>query len=385
VTRLLIFICITLPALLLVLLALLLGSRTGADWLLREVGTRSGLYSLEAVESGDLLGPLVLRGLRYEDAQLRVEIDRLRFNWAPLALVARRVYITELQLDTVTVTRKDTAPSPPPATPGAPPISLPLALRLENIGAGQLILIAADGTAQTLTDLALAADWTGNRIRVQTARLSLPEHGTFDAQAEASLGGRGIRLHKLQLSAPFAVQASGWLGYREDSELELRWEAARWPLQGAALVSSARGGLQASGQPGAYRLRLQPSQLRVQGVDATLEAQGQGDAQSFRLEPLRAALLDGELELSGRIGWATGLDLDLSARAARLDPARLHAAWRWSCSSLAPLASLNVSSRNVSPRHCPCACRGGRSSAPGCAAARRIPGSRPRARPTTSA
>ncbi|MFP5357583.1 MAG: translocation/assembly module TamB domain-containing protein [Gammaproteobacteria bacterium] len=326
-TRLLIFICITLPALLLVLLALLLGSRTGADWLLREVGARSGLYTLEAVESGDLLGPLVLRGLRYEDAQVRVEIDRLRFNWAPLALVARRVYITELRLDTVTVTRKDAAPSPPPATPGTPPISLPLALRLENIGAGQLILMAADGTAQTLTDLALAADWTGNRIRVQTARLSLPEYGTLDAQAEASLGGRGIRLHNLQLSAPFAVQASGWLGYREDSELELSWEAARWPLQGAALVSSARGSLQASGQPGAYRLHLQPSQLRAQGVDATLEAQGQGDAQSFQLERLGAALLGGNLELSGRIGWASGLDLDLRARASQLDPARLHVAW----------------------------------------------------------
>src|SRR5690606_37262409 len=121
----------------------------------------------------------------------------------------------------------------------------------------------------------------------------------------------------------------------ERIDIDLDWRDVSWPPDAPRLESS-RGALQVSGTLDAYVLTLDAALAaaageadgwQAEGASGHVRAEGNGDRRSFDLELLDVAVLDGELEGSGRIEWDPSVAAVIDAEFARLDPGLLLPEW----------------------------------------------------------
>jgi translocation and assembly module TamB len=150
-------------------------------------------------------------------------------------------------------------------------------------------------------------------------------------QARARHTGDGWRLEQARLEQPDSggvLEAHGQGVYGGLSELQLQWQALRWPpLPTAALAQSPQGSLDWSGTPDAWRYRLEGRLLTEQAPELTLQLAGTGNGEGARLETLHLALLDSTLEGEGAVHWLPEPRWELALRAERLDPAHWALDW----------------------------------------------------------
>lgn len=109
-------------------------------------------------------------------------------------------------------------------------------------------------------------------------------------------------------------------------DLEGDWTNVRVPLPDGRVVSSPSGRLRVDGRPSDYRAELD---ARVGGdiPAGRWQVAGRGGLESFDIESLRAEILEGVLEASGRIGWVPEPAWTLAVQGRGLDPRELDAAW----------------------------------------------------------
>ena len=92
---------------------------------------------------------------------------------------------------------------------------------------------------------------------------------------------------------------SQYIPYRLDAS----WQNVRWPLNGDAQYESQRGSLISKGTINDYLINLQSDYL-VKGIPSgVIKLQGKGDLQQLDLEKLTVNTLDGDVQLSGLLGW----------------------------------------------------------------------------------
>ena len=101
-------------------------------------GKLSGAYG-----GGNLADGLHMRNLRYRDAAMQLDIDRIDAAWT-LSLRQRRLTVSYLHVGTVDINKQ---PSPPTPTVMPSSLSLPLALNLNDVSLQKLIL--QQGTSVT--------------------------------------------------------------------------------------------------------------------------------------------------------------------------------------------------------------------------------------------
>lgn len=301
---------------LLVLVATLFGVLAWA------VGTEAGLRALAAVAqrasggqlaivepAGRLLGPLRIEALRYDSADLQVNVTALALDWQPGRLFDRRVVIDHLGAGRVEFAQRGS--DAPAATP-VPPTSLelPVAVELTRLELGSFELrelgddesvdsagepaapapggAAANGAASDgaktavlfgFTDLEAALDSDGAHHRIHRLALTLP-------QGRAELGG------EIAGASPFALSAQGRFDGEQDGRaFALQFSAANTLLQ-PRLVTDVQG--------------------------EGLEGHAEIDAAPFDKLPLRALkLAAGELDpaafVDGAPRAALRLEADLAA------------------------------------------------------------------------
>ncbi|AXQ31425.1 hypothetical protein D0B54_23280 [Solimonas sp. K1W22B-7] len=314
---------------LLVLLALLLLPPLLAAWLLgTPAGTRYAAEQaqawvpglrIEAVE-GSLLSPLELRGLHYEDDSVRVEIDRVSLRWRPRSLLRGRLRIVDLQAGTVDVQVRDT----PPDEEDSPPISeLPLGLRVVKAGVQRLRLqLPGEQPALQIDAIALDLRWIGRRIELRKLTATLPQTGPLQAEAELLMSPERVQVKQLKLSGPGAAELSGEYAYAGEFDATLRWRELRWPLLGETLLTSPQGeaAIKGSLESYAYRLKARFAEARA-AVD--LEAEGEGTAETLRLQRLQAKGLGGKLDAKADIAWAPQLRVDAEGEMRNIHPEQL--------------------------------------------------------------
>ncbi len=172
-----------------------------------------------------------------------------------------------------------------------------------DLGSAQLTLNANANLPQLQhTRLQLQASASPQRIEI--AQLSLQPQ-----QGQTRLNARG------RLDDP--------LGQRT-LDLALQWQSLYYPLTAAAedgaAYRSPQGSLSVQGSLDAYRWQLD-TRLAGTEIPATqLKAQGQGDLQGLRLQPLQADTLGGTLDISGTLAWAPRLNWDLLLKAEQIQP-----------------------------------------------------------------
>lgn len=185
--------------------AWLLSTPEGFRWLATQAAAASGgRVNVEGVD-GHLGAPLSVRWLGIVTPTRRIEIENLRLEWQPRALLRRRLEIGLLaaQVLRVTQVRKDATPPELPVTLRLPVDvavrTLDLA-RLEWIDAGEMLL---------LRELRGRLDDNGTRYRLSGAQVQTPWVGVTGGLAIAK-------------DAPFALHATLDAGRRMPQALTAR-------------------------------------------------------------------------------------------------------------------------------------------------------------------
>lgn len=332
--------------LLLTALLLLVLSYTpeGMERLLQTTARVAGLDLRVDEVAGRLAGPLELRGLRYRDQGMELEVRWLRLQWRPRELFRGTLHVTGLELDEPALRLRQQEAAGPLELPA---VALPLRLVLDRAEATGLSITSGD-SRRLVERIRLAARLQGERLRLD--HLSL-------AMAGAALEVAG----EIRMKGAWPLDLTGRWGYPLPSleRLEgsgevtgdLRRLRFRQRLRGPLLAGLSgtltdltgtprlRGTLQLRRLGPALAARVAPldgvhGQLEVEGGTETLTARGElagrmpdlGTVSSlFRLHWGGSALAIRQLELrSGQGGvlrlggeWRPGDDggrIDLTGK-----------------------------------------------------------------------
>lgn len=186
-------------------LAGLAGSETGLTWLAGLASSSSaGRLSLEGVH-GSLYGHLSVDRFRYCGADTQVQVDQLRLDWSPRALLQRELRIDTLSAHAVRLELSPSDNTPPPTLPES--LRLPLSLALPDMAIGRLTVVQA-GNEQVLTDLAATLSKPADTYRARLSGRSA-RWGRFDADLS------------LTDTAPFAMSAQARLARADELPYQL--------------------------------------------------------------------------------------------------------------------------------------------------------------------
>jgi translocation and assembly module TamB len=196
------------------------------SWLLgTHAGLRFGLAQVPGLQVEEIQGRLwdktVLRGVRYHQDGIQVNIGEAVLNWRPAALWWRTVHIVTLaghEIEIVLPPPQESTASTAPLR--LPDITLPLDVRINELAVSALRLRQGDAV-QVIEDFRLQAhtDRTQSRLVLSTLRLRTPE-------LEASVQGHA----DLQTPHPLT--------------LALKWQLAAQSISGEINIHGHRNELQ---------------------------------------------------------------------------------------------------------------------------------------------
>ena len=263
----------------------LLHSERGTRWLFSQVdGLTPGAFSFVSLD-GRLTGPLDLTGVAYREGELVLEIDRLRLDWAPRALLRGRLHILALAVSGTRLTLPQAEPPAEPA-PAAPFVgfSLPLGVVIDAVEIEDVRLTTTDGEPAVMERLHLRAEGSDSRVSIASLIVD-----AFDTHAEVAgglrleaglpidlaldwrhkrpegpeLSGRGTlagHLGELLVTQRFAAPIAGELRARLlELETDPRWDAtltleeANIGAFSDAFPALVSGELRSSGSPTALK------------------------------------------------------------------------------------------------------------------------------------
>jgi len=303
--RLVLLLALILPLLLAGLAAGLLATASGTRFGVAQLQRWLPGLRIEQLE-GAALGPLALRGLRYEDETLRLEIDHLQLDWRPRDLGLRRLRIRTLDVGRVLLTLK---PRPPRSAARSEPLTrLPLGVIVDHARVAAFELRRPDAEPLLADTLELRGRWLGRRIELRQLSGRLAETGPLQLSARARLDRAGIDIEDLQLRGPGRAGLRGRYEHAGRFDLALDWSELQWPLQGPPQLRSARGAAKLSGALDSYRFRVE-TQLAEARATLDLLAEGEGRREGLRLQRLDARGLGGRLHAEADVVWAPALQL----------------------------------------------------------------------------
>ncbi|MBJ9973866.1 translocation/assembly module TamB [Pseudomonas sp. S75] len=317
--------------LLMLTVALVLGTQAGSRWLLGQV---PGLQVDDF--QGVLGGQWQARTLVWAQDDNRVELQAAQLHWSPACLLRGVLCVQRLQADRIDMRLAPSQADPDSGPLKLPDLKLPVGIELGEVKVGQLRLDGSD----LLGDLQLSAHWTGQGMRIDQLQLqredlhlslqgTVQPQGDWPLEADASLqlpavegqawqlalNVRGDLLNTLTLKG----QSSGYLQAGIDGELQalaehlpatvqIRAEAFRpsaalpEPLQLNQLQLLAKGDLLSG-----YVLQGTANLPAEQGPIA-LALNGKVDAQGAQLDALDLSASDIQrLKLQASADWRQAL------------------------------------------------------------------------------
>jgi translocation and assembly module TamB len=226
----------------------LLSTEFGNGLLLRELPRLLKADISVGAREGSLTGDLKWRDVVYEDDQVRVQLREVALSWKPLLLLEYRVGIDRLFVDGLDVRLKD-APeaAPKPPSTSAPLSRLPVSIDIKQLQLRDANVWTVGAEAPiAIPQAAFTGSWIGSRVRIRNLEAEYAPVGFARLVADARLSAEGVTLHRLKVTAPVDVEASGFVGYQAASDLKLSWKALRWPLlalepESIPMVTSAKG------------------------------------------------------------------------------------------------------------------------------------------------
>ncbi len=284
---------------------------------------------------GRLIGPLEISELRFRNPETDVRIGRLALDWRPLALLAGRVSISELDVDDIDIRLTSTAGGGRPRGEAAAvdfALSLPMRIAVERLEIRHATLRMPDRDALTLDRLSLRADARDDALSIEALRLEAMDF-VIDAEGRLPLTSDG----PLRLAVRFdgVVDGLTWRGGTTlsgapaainarltlESPIGALGEAAIEPLAGPPRWQASVGvdpftltDVLANSRP----LRIRAAEIEAAGTGAILDARGHLaisddefgawgidfdggiDGDRRELQRIVVTALDGDARISGR-------------------------------------------------------------------------------------
>lgn len=259
-------------------------SEGGLAALARLAGPASGGRLQIEDSGGRLAGPLAIGRVTWREPGREIDIEGLRLDWSPTALLERRLAVGELAVARV---RLAIAPSDDATAPPAS-LCLPVAVDIEKV-----VISRFDyGDLFSAGDLrgSLASDGRTHHLRDFSARA-----GLATIAGEAELGG----------DAPLPLRAGARIaGQLEERPIRLTVDAAG-PLERLVLDIAAQEGVRGSGQAVVTPFARQPfveARLELADIDPAAWVAGAPAARlhlqvDLRPDPERADAVAGRLSL----------------------------------------------------------------------------------------
>ncbi|CAE7311615.1 tamB [Symbiodinium pilosum] len=265
-----------------------------------------GQLVIEQVE-GTLAGPLSLRGVRYENESIALELQEANLDWLPSVILFSDalVHVEHLRLQGLRVvligTDVEKPDVPQPASPLPESLSLPVSIRVDEFELTQAVILRKDLTASDPSE------------RAQLDRVAAIDLVWDEA---------GIDLPELEIKTPeIDLQANGNVNPK-----------GNWPLRLDAAYTISMASMQLPDVAGRTRVSGTLAQLKVnQQIDApyavdaranitdalaTPQWQASVSVMGAQLKALQAdlpdVLLDAEIAAQGNAARA-GLTVDISA------------------------------------------------------------------------
>ncbi len=265
-----------------VVLAFLLGTTAGLRWSVDQALSRSGVPVEIGSVDGRLLGPASLSEVSYRDAgsSMRVRVNALEIDWRPGALLRGLLHITRLHASRVEITPGTSAGGSPDGEATLPEVSLPLAVRVDELRLDGLAMAdesgapatlveqallrgSVDADAVLLTDIAVdAGRFSIDRGRIRLAldagmpleaslhwRAAFPDLPVFSGDFTVAGSVGGTLTPVLDIEAPFAARGEGTVDNLLDSP---RW-TFRAAMDGAVALDSVIPSLPAVSLEGEIR------------------------------------------------------------------------------------------------------------------------------------
>ncbi|MEQ1439272.1 translocation/assembly module TamB domain-containing protein [Fontimonas sp. SYSU GA230001] len=301
-------------------LVFLLFTEAGARLALQEFGQRFGFVQAEGVH-GRLWGPIAFERFRYEDAYVRVELERVRLEWSPLQALRANIAVSSLDADALVVTVK-----PQPETTGGQPVDdegaltqLPVALDVRALAIGRFDLRVYDDAPLHFEAVTLSGSWIGDAVRLRHLAAVTPWVGAAQVEGDATLLPDGVRVAQLRARAPADAELEGYFGYAGGSDLRLRWRTLRWPLDGEPVAHSDGGTLHWTGRYDDWRYELALA-VAAFGERFDVTAQGRGSLDELHAEAAHIDSGHGALDARLTFNWVEVPRLDVHGTIADLRP-----------------------------------------------------------------
>jgi len=318
-----------------------LNTTAGLRWTVDQVLAHSGApVEIEEIH-GRLLGPASLSGVTYRDpeAGTRVRIDAVTLDWRWPALLGGLLHLTHLRAAGIDYTAGPATGTPRRDTAALPPVSLPLALRIDALELDELAMTDASGSQVALIDHASlrgSLDAGGASLRdvivdagryaIEAGRVhvgpgaGMPLEASLDWRAAPpdlpvfagtlNLGGAVADTLRpvFEVTAPFTARGRGTVEALLDTP---RWTLAMTlpePVSLAGVMASlpalsVQGDIRGEGDLSRARLRPEVA-LSYQGMRAALSGEAEVSADAVVVSRGRLARegAPDTVNFSGRIG-----------------------------------------------------------------------------------
>lgn len=330
-------------------------TRSGLAFAWGQIGPRLPEGMEIASVEGRLIGPLEVRGVKYETEAMKVAVNAVDLDWTASELLSATVHVRNLAVRGVDyeATKIIDTPEPEPEEPAEPfslpdAIDLPVTIQIDNVALDDISAITAPDAEPFVVDSARLANarLDGEQWRIE----SLTGHGPmFDIDAQAELNPRGGYATNLSLNA--ALRLPDLAPIEADAEIDgdladlgLRATVAapyNVALDGHVTDALDKPAVDATLTLDGTRLRAIREDLPDAGFSATIGAQGplddlgvnldvDADSADFGRAALTAALrytgdtvaierlnlsspdMPGTLDAQGQVALAEGNAMDLS-------------------------------------------------------------------------
>ena len=265
-----VLILMTVLSVLLLSLMLILGTQPGTQWLFALINSYSEevfhfQFSYQQLD-GSLLDAIYFKDLEYQDSEFQFNVSHFKLSWHPEKLLQKRLYIEQIALDGIQIETK-TNPENARSDSNGDPDTAPQPQQ-----------------SLSLNDINLPVDVVVNEIKLSAIRII-----TRSDKAPLLIDSLTVKAHLRNLLSELT-----WAGQVDIQEIPVR---------------------------------LLDNSIEKKETTFDLSLVGEGDLKQLILRPLQVNLADGDVMLTGKIGWLPELSWDLKLDTHNIDPALVYSQW----------------------------------------------------------
>lgn len=329
------------------LVATQLGLRIGFDIAKHFIPGKLSIAKL----SGKLAGPLSIEDLHYKNATIKIKLNTLKLDWAPIALFSHRIDIKSLDIDALHIKQKSSA-TEQPGKNNSTPFKLPIQFNLQHIHLTN-ISYQQDNNAPIIIQKASLSAYSFfhqiniKKLQVTSAPYTLQLNGSthvttpYQSKLQGSLTDKALMdkpvtinfdlegdLNQAELKAgvkkPFTANLTAKLSKPlEHGPINItgNWQHLKWPLSKTDKLKSPTGTLNVTGTLKSYHVNLSTSVTSKQIPNTSIELNAHGNWESLIIDSLKAQLLSGNLLATGKVNWQPNLSWQVKLSGHGLNPA----------------------------------------------------------------